>query len=485
MDTKRNYDKLFIGGQWVASEGNEIFELRSQLDNSVNGTIVLATKADMDNAVTIAKQTLENGTWSDLKPQERIAVVKRFDELHRSRAKEIAELVTADNGIPITHTLGLQKYLTIQTQTFIEAAENFGWEEIQNKSAEGVTTLIRREPVGIAAAVIPWNAPQQSSLSKVIPALLAGCTVILKTTPQATVNTYILGELFKEAGLPDGVLSILPADRETSQYLVSHPDVDKIAFTGSTFAGQTIASLAGSQMKRSSMELGGKSAAIILDDADVKIVTESIKYKSLHNNGQACVALTRLLIPESRYNEITVAIAEMMNSLKMGNPFNDDTYIGPLYNEIQYNKVLDYIQSGINEGATVLTGGMDKPEGKEFENGFYVKPTLFVNANNDMRISREEIFGPVLVAIPYKTVEEAIAIANDSEYGLSGGVFTASPEKGIEIARKLKTGSVSVNQTSRSPGAPFGGYKRSGVGRENGVYGLNAFTELKAISFEC
>lgn len=483
MKSTRTFDRLYIGGQWLPSDGNEVCQLYSQHDNIVNGSIALATQSDMDKAVAIAKRTLESGIWSDKLPEERIAVIKRFDELHKKRALEIAELVTADNGIPILHTLGLQHYLSAQNQAFIQAAENFGWEERLGISADGSTTLVRREPVGVAVAVIPWNAPQQSSLSKVVPALLAGCSVILKTTPQATINTYVLAELFEQAGIPEGVFSILPADREVSQYLVSHADVDKIAFTGSTFAGQTIASIAGSQMKRSSMELGGKSAAIVLEDADLNTVVESLKYKSLHNNGQACVALTRVLLPENRYTEFTEAIAQMMQSLKIGNPFNEDVYIGPLYNEVQYKKVLAYIQSGIDQGAKILTGGMDKPEGTDLENGFYVQPTLFTQVSSQMTIAREEIFGPVLVAISYKSVDEAVEIANDSPYGLSGAVFTASAEKGLDIARKIKTGTITVNKASRVAEAPFGGYKQSGVGRENGTFGLAAFTEMKSISF--
>ncbi|VTP91520.1 aldehyde dehydrogenase [Sphingobacterium daejeonense] len=483
MTIKRKYDKLFIGGEWIASEGNNVLELHSQHDQSVTGSIVLATQADIDKAVAMAKKAFDSGVWTNKSVQERIDLLKIFDELHISHAKELAELVTSENGIPIFHTLGLQGYLTYQTQAFIHAAENFGWEVKQSETPNGGATLVRREAVGVVAAVIPWNVPQQASLVKIVPALLAGCTVILKPTPETTLNAYALGELFNEAGLPKGVLSILPADREVSQYLVSHPDIDKIAFTGSTKAGQTIASIAGSQMKRVSLELGGKSAAIVLEDADPKIVAEGIKYKTFLSNGQVCIGLTRILVPETRYKEITEALAEMVGGLKVGDPTKEDTYVGPLFNEVQFNKVQGYIQSGIDEGAKVLTGGVGKSKGKEFEKGFYVKPTLFVNANNNMKIAREEIFGPVIAAIPYKTLDEAIETANDTDYGLSGGVFTADPEKGIEVARKIKTGTIGINLAAPGFNDPFGGYKQSGIGREFGVYGLNSFTELKALAY--
>lgn len=478
----KNYDKLFIGGEWVASTENNKFEHISQHDQSVNGSLVLATKADVNQAVAIAKETFESGVWTDLSVNQRIAVIQKFDEIFVQKANELAELVSSENGVAHVHTKGLQGYLTYQTQSFIASAKTYGWEEKISENGNG-GTLVRREPVGVVAAIIPWNAPQQSALVKIIPAFLAGCTVILKPSPETTFNAYALGELLNEAGLPKGVLSILPADREVSQYLAGHPDINKVAFTGSTKAGQSIAALAGGQMKRFSLELGGKSAAIVLDDADTATVVQAIKNKSLTNHGQSCVALTRVLIPESRYDEVTKALGEMLRGLKVGVPNEEDTYVGPVFSESQFDKIQDLIKSGIEEGATALVGGVGRPDGELFAKGNYVKPTLFVNANNHMRIAREEIFGPVITAIPYKTVEEAIEIANDSEYGLSGGVFTASQEKGLEVARKIKTGTIGINLAAPGFDAPFGGYKMSGIGREFGGFGINSFTELKALAY--
>ncbi|MGL4363927.1 MAG: aldehyde dehydrogenase family protein, partial [Bacteroidales bacterium] len=348
---------------------------------------------------------------------------------------------------------------------------------------DGSKVLVVREPVGVVAAIVPWNAPQQSALGKVIPALVAGNSVILKPTPETAIDAMALGDIFNEAGLPKGVLSILPADRDVSAYLTSVPAVDKIAFTGSTGAGIAIAQTAGAQMKRFTLELGGKSAGIIVDDATPEQIVSTVLMRSLLNNGQACIGLTRLLIPQQRYDEITSTIAHAMSQIKIGNPMNPSNYIGPLFHEAQYNRVRNYIQIGLDEGATIAIGGLDKPEGAEYEKGWYVKPTLFTNVNNKMRIAREEIFGPVLVAIPYNTIEEAIDIANDSDFGLNGGIISSNREKSLEIAKQIRTGGISLNTYSPDLRSPFGGFKKSGVGREMGKYALEGFTELKTIVY--
>jgi aldehyde dehydrogenase (NAD+) len=476
------YDKLFIGGQWLAPSSDAKVTIVSPHDQSVVGYTVLASKADIDKAAAIARKTFDSGIWSEKMPEERQAVIKRFNEIHKQYAQEFAELTTKENASSVGFTSLLQQSLEEQTNAYLRAAEKFDW-EVEKLGAMNSHLIIRREPVGVVAAIIPWNAPQQSALVKLIPALLAGCTVIFKPTPETALDGIALGELFKEAGLPDGVLSILPADREVSEYLVGKPEVDKIAFTGSTRAGQSIASISGSQMKRYSLELGGKSAGIVLEDADLGTIIQTMFYKAFGNNGQACIGLTRLLIPKSRYEEITTALAAAITQMKVGNPLNPENFLGPVFNETQFKRVNNYIELGITEGAKIIAGGPGKPVGAEYENGWYIKPTLFVDATNEMRIAREEIFGPVLVAIPYETVEEAIQIANDSEYGLSGGVFTSDPEKGLEIARKVRTGACYINGLMPDYSAPFGGYKKSGVGREFAEYGLAAFCEYKTIGY--
>ena len=335
----------------------------------------------------------------------------------------------------------------------------------------------------MVAAITPWNAPLQSAMAKIIPALIAGCTVILKPTPETALDALNIVTLFEAAGLDKGALSILPADREASEYLISHSGIDKIAFTGSTSAGRIIASIAGKQMKRGSFELGGKSAGIILDDISAQEVAQHTLIRSFLNNGQACIGLTRLFVPSAKYDEITQTLAVTLNSLKIGNPIEEDTFLGPLFNKNQYDKVRGYIQLGVDEGATVACGGLDKPEGVQYEKGWYIKPTLLTHVNNNMRVAREEIFGPVVVAIAYDTLEEAIEMANDSEYGLSGGIFTNDTNKAIEIARQIRTGGVYINSQMPSFDTPFGGFKQSGMGREFGQWGLNSFIELQTIAF--
>jgi len=477
----REYDQLFIGGTWINPSTTAKTAVLSPHDQSVTGYTVLAAELDIDLAVSAARDAFDKGPWPKTSPEDRIAVIENFNRIHSTYTAELAALTTAENGAPIWFTGMLQEALTEQTNAYLRAARTFAW-ETQRPSATGGTNMIRREAVGVVAAIIPWNAPQQSALVKIIPALLAGCTVVFKPTPATALDGIALGELFRQAGLPEGALNIVPAEREVSAYLVSHPDVDKIAFTGSTRAGRQIAAIAGQQMKRLSLELGGKSAAIILEDADLAATVGMLKHLSFGNNGQSCVGQTRILAPKSRYEEISTALAEMVAAIKVGNPTDPETFQGPIFNQAQYERVNSYLELGLQEGATVAAGGLGKPEGAEFENGWYVKPTVFTNVSNDMRIAREEIFGPVIVVIPYETEADAVRIANDSPYGLSGSVWTASKEKGLEIARQIRTGIFSINGAQPGFDSPFGGYKQSGVGREFGTAGLEVFTETKSIA---
>ncbi|MEE1757893.1 MULTISPECIES: aldehyde dehydrogenase [unclassified Streptomyces] len=471
-----SYDKLFIGGHWVAPAGSEVIEVRSPHDQSLVGTVPHATPADVDAAVAAARDAFDDGPWPRLTPEERQETVKRFQELYSNRSAEMAALITAENGTPIAITTGLNVHgLSEQTAAYLRAAENLRWEEPLASGA-----LLRREAVGVVAAVIPWNAPHQSALAKMVPALLAGATVVLKASPETAVDALALAEVFAEAGFPEGVVSVLPAGRETSEYLVAHPDVDKIAFTGSTAAGRTIASLAGEQLKRVSLELGGKSAAIVLEDADPAAVAEGLRFHSLGNNAESCQALTRILAPRSRYEEVVEAVKAMMESLTVGDPSDPATFIGPMVRADQQERVRSYIELGIAEGARLVTGGPQVPEG--LEGGFYITPTLFADVDNSMRIAREEIFGPVLVVIPFDDENDAVRIANDSDYGLGGGVWSADRERALAVARRVRTGLMIVNGAMPSFDSPFGGFKASGVGREFGAVGLNQYIEHKTIA---
>ncbi|MFG3138587.1 aldehyde dehydrogenase [Streptomyces sp. NPDC048211] len=476
------YDRLFIGGSWTDPSDAGLREIRSPHDRTVIGRAAQALPADVDRAVAAARAAFDAGVWQGTAPAERIAVLREFNALREASAKRIAALISAENGSATWFTLAGQPGLTRQANAYLKAAEAFGWEETLEPSdpASPVRSVVRREAVGVVAAVIPWNSPFSSATAKIIPALLAGNSVVLKVSPENSLSMGLLAELLERAGLPEGVISVLPADRETSEYLVSHPGVDKIAFTGSTRAGRRIASIAGEQLKRVSLELGGKSAAVILPDADVAEAVQGLKFGALLNNGESCIAQTRILVPRSRHEEIVGALKELVESLKVGDPEAPDTFIGPMIRRDQQQRVRDYIALGIEEGARLVTGGPQVPEG--LEGGNYVTPTLFADVDNSMRIAQEEIFGPVLVVIAYDDEDDAVRIANDSEYGLSGGVWSSDEARALAVARRIRTGTVTVNGASVGFDGPFGGFKASGIGREYGAAGLQQYIEYKTIT---
>ncbi|MGI5254815.1 aldehyde dehydrogenase [Actinacidiphila glaucinigra] len=476
-------DRLYIGGSWVTpSDPDLLLDIRSPHDRSVLGRVAQAADADVDAAVAAAREAFDHGPWPRTDPKERQEVIRRVNALREARSDEIAAAISAENGSAGWFTRAGQPFLTRQVAAYLKAAAELGWEEVLEPSDPSVDfdTVVRREPIGVVAAVIPWNSPFSAATAKLTPALLAGNTVVLKVSPENSLSMMLLADLFHEAGLPEGVLSVLPADRETSEHLVSHPDVDKIAFTGSTRAGRRIASIAGEQLKRISLELGGKSAAVVLEDADLPAVMQGLRFGSLANNGEACILQTRILAPRSRYEEVVTALKEMVESLKVGDPSEPDTFIGPMIRRDQQQRVIDYIRLGIEEGARLVTGGPEVPPG--LEQGYYVTPTVFADVDNGMRIAQEEIFGPVLVVIAYDDEDDAVRIANDSEYGLSGGVWTTSPERALAVARRLRTGTVTLNGSPMSFDGPFGGHKASGVGREYGAVGLTGYVEYKTIT---
>ncbi|MGW1596784.1 aldehyde dehydrogenase [Streptomyces sp. NPDC002343] len=476
------YDRLYIGGRWVEPSDPRLLDIVSPHDQSVIARAAQARPADIDRAVAAARKSFDGGAWRLTPPAERIAVLRRFNALREENATKIAELISRENGSAVWFTRAGQPGLTRQANAYLKAAEEFAWEETLASSdpASPVRSVVRREAVGVVAAVIPWNSPFSSATSKIIPALVTGNSVILKVSPENSPSMGFLAELLEQVGLPEGVLSVLPADRETSEYLVSHKDIDKIAFTGSTRAGRRIASIAGERLKRVSLELGGKSAAIILPDADLGKAVAGLKSASLLNNGESCIAQTRILAPRSRYEEIVAAVKELVESLKVGDPGDPETFIGPMIRPDQQERVRDYIRLGIEEGARLVTGGPQIPEG--LEKGNYVTPTVFADVDNSMRIAQEEIFGPVLVVIAYDDEDDAVRIANDSEYGLSGGVWSADEERALGVARRVRTGTITVNGASVAFDGPFGGFKASGIGREYGVVGIGAYTEYKTIT---
>ncbi|WP_433243866.1 aldehyde dehydrogenase [Streptosporangium sp. CA-135522] len=473
----RQHDTLFIGGDWVAPAGTGTIDVISPHTEEVVGRVPDGTPADMDRAVAAARQAFDHGPWPRMTMAERAAVVDRLAEIYAARQSEMAEIITLEMGCPITFSRMAQAPQPLgMLQYYAELGRTFPVEEERAGTFGPVT--VRKEPVGVVAAVVPWNVPQFVIMIKLAPALVAGCTVVVKPAPETPLDAYLLADMVKEAGIPDGVVNIVAAGREAGEHLVSHPDVDKVAFTGSTAAGRRIAAICGEQLKRCTLELGGKSAAIILDDCDLSSAMGFLSIASLMNSGQACIAQTRILASRNRYDEVVDAVAGMVRGMPVGDPSDPATGIGPMVAKRQQDRVRDYIRIGIDEGAKPVVGGLDRPH----DRGWYVAPTVFAGATNEMRIAREEIFGPVLAVIPYEDEADAVRIANDNDYGLAGTVWTADAERGMDIARRVRTGTYGVNLLMIEPSSPFGGFKSSGLGRELGPEGLSAYLEYKSIA---
>lgn len=479
----KSYDKLYIGGTWVAPLGTDVISVINPTTEEVIATVPDGTVGDIDAAVAAARAAFDHGPWPRMAPAERGAVVAKVAELLMAEMGEMAELITSEMGAPMLFSqMGQVAAPFMVLNYYAGLASTYQFDEVRT-GALGTDVLVTKEAVGVVGAITPWNVPLFLAVGKLAPALVAGCTVVLKPAPETPLDAFRLAELFELAGLPAGVLSVVPAGREVSEHLVRHPKVDKISFTGSTIAGKKIGSLCGETLKRFTLELGGKSAAIVLEDADLSTAIGELLPNALMNNGQACIAQTRILAPKSRYDEVVDAlVAGVQGSWKVGDPMSMETGVGPLLAARQRDRVEGYIAKGREQGATVALGG-GRPAG--FDKGYYVEPTVFTNVKNDMVIAQEEIFGPVLSVISYDDQDEAIAIANDSDYGLCGSVWTADDARGLEIARQVRTGTYMVNSTMPFDFAtPFGGFKNSGMGREFGPEGLEAFLEYKTITFK-
>ncbi len=474
-----DYDKLFIAGEWVSPHSSERIEVFSPATLEKVGSVPVADKSDVDTAVAAARKVMDDGTWAATPPAERAAILTKAAEIiGGARKQELIDLTVAEVGTtPATADMIHLTPAVATLAAYAGQAESFPWEETRH-GAFG-ESRVYREPVGVIAAVTAWNVPVFLAVNKLAPAIMAGCPIVLKPAPDAPLSTNVIAEILAEAGLHAGVLSVVHGGAETGNDLVSHPDVDKITFTGSTGVGRKIGVIAAENFKRVSLELGGKSAAIVLEDADLATSAPMLATSGLMNAGQACVAQTRILAPRSRYDEVIEALRGVIDGfMKVGDPTDPATQIGPVINASQRDKILDYIAKGEAEGARVAVRG-EMPEG--LGDGYFIAPTVFADVNNDMTIAREEIFGPVLSVIPYDTVDEAIAIANDSDYGLAGSVWTQDVDKGIEVAKQVRTGTYAINWYAFDPGSPFGGYKQSGIGRESGPEGIEAYCELKSV----
>ena len=472
----KSYDKLFIGGSWVEPSSDALIEVISPINGEVIATVPEAREADMDRAVAAARKAFDEGPWPRMTPAERAKILVRVGNEVKKRIPEMAEAFTLELGAPAAVSTLFHQNAVDMWDDAATFHERFAFEE--ERTWKGGHGKVVREPIGVVAVVVPWNGPVATGSLKISPALAAGCTVVLKPAPEGPVTMMMLAEALDAAGLPEGVVSVVPAGREVGDYLVSHPDVDKISFTGSTAAGRVVMSRAAERIKRVTLELGGKSAAIIADDIDLDTFLPGMVFGGIGHSGQVCAALTRIIVPRERQEEVVEAIKAVMESVKVGDPRDEDTVLGPLAAERQQTRVLDYIELGKKEGARLVTGG-GKPA--HLDRGWYVEPTLFADVSNDMRIAQEEIFGPVLVVIPFDSIDEAVAIANDSDYGLSGSVYAKDEELAQSIARRVRTGQISVNGYAMCVVQPFGGYKQSGLGREGGIEGFDAFFETKLI----
>ncbi len=475
----KSYDRLFIGGEWVAPAGTGVIDVVNPATEEVYGQVPEASEADVDRAVAEAKRAFEEGPWRRMSPPERGAVLSQVANAIRADMQPMAELISSEVGSPVGWGLLAQVMApTMIFDFYAGLGSSYHFDEVRQGLMGQV--LVSKEPAGVVGAIAPWNVPLFIAAAKLAPALLAGCSVVFKPAPETPLDANRLAEIFADAGLPKGVLSVLPAGREVGEHLVRHPEVDKVSFTGSTLAGKRIGAICGEQLKRFSLELGGKSAAIILDDADLSQALPMLLPNAMMNNGEACIAQTRILAPRDRYQEVVDALVEKVSAMKVGDPLDASTEVGPLVAERQRARVEGYIKAGQEEGAKVAVGG-GRPSG--MSKGWFVEPTVFVDVDNRMRIAQEEIFGPVLSVIPYDGDQEAVAIANDSSYGLCGSVWTADPERGLQVARQVRTGTYMLNSPIPIDFAtPFGGFKESGIGREFGPEGLELFLETKSIN---
>jgi aldehyde dehydrogenase (NAD+) len=476
-----DHDNLFIGGEWVAPKGKGKIEVVSPHSEEVIGSVPDASPEDLDRAVDAARKAFDDGPWPRMMPAERAEGIKRLSGALQARAQEIADIISSENGSPKSWSLMGQVFsATMVLDTYAGLASNYQWED-RRDGALGAPVIVRKAPVGVAAGIIPWNVPMFICALKLGPAMAAGCPIVLKPSPETPLDAYLLAEAVIEADLPPGVINIVAAGRETSEHILHHPGVDKISFTGSTAVGKHIGEVAGGQLKRFTLELGGKSAAIVLDDVNFdEALMGQLVTSGLMNNGQVCGAQSRILVSKKRYDEVSEAIGAAVGALKVGDPLADDTQIGPLVAKRQQDRVLDFVEAGKSAGATPVTGGRGKPEG--LDKGWYIEPTVFRDVTNDMKIAREEIFGPVLSVIPYEDEKQAVAIANDSDYGLCGSVWTSDAEHGAAVAAQVRTGVVAINSSMILDfNAPFGGFKQSGMGRELGPEGIEPYTELQTI----
>ena len=466
--------QIYVGGNWVDSAGDGSIDVVNPSNEEVIGSVPDGVSADVDAAVAAAREAFSG--WAATPLEERLGYIEKLAGQLGARSEEIGELISREVGMPEKMAVMIQAGLPAGTTASVPAtAREFPFEETLGRS------LVTREPVGVVGCITPWNYPLHQIMAKIAPAMAVGCTVVLKPSEVAPLNAFVLADIIDELGFPAGVFNLVSGvGPVVGEAIAAHPDVDMVSFTGSTRAGTRVAEVAAANVTRVHQELGGKSANIVLDDADFAAAIPSAVGACYLNSGQTCSALTRLLVPADRMDEAAELAAQAAAGFTVGPADDEGSRLGPLVSQTQWDRVQGYIQAGIDEGATLVTGGTGKPEG--LDAGYYVKPTVFANVDNSMSIARDEIFGPVLSIIGYDNEEDAIRIANDSDYGLSGGVWSSDNDRALAVAKKLRTGEVDMNGSFLNTDAPFGGYKKSGNGRELGRFGLSEFVEAKQIN---
>ncbi len=473
-------DRLFIDGEWVLPSGRSTIDVITPSTEELLVSVAEAQEADVNRAVAAARQAFDKGPWPRMSPQERAGYLHRFAEEIVANAGPMGRAWSMEMGILSSYSEHLMGMVSGFYSFYAKLADTFEWEEIHPVAAVPAGLLVR-EPVGVVAAIVPWNGPPMLAALKVAPALLAGCTVVLKASPEAPSACFHIAEIAERIGLPKGVVNVLMADREVSEHLVRHPDVDKVSFTGSTAAGKRIASICGERIARCTLELGGKSAAVVMDDVDLGLVAANMAQNSAFMTGQVCAALTRVIVPRKRHDDLVDALAAEFGKIRMGDPLaSEGVDMGPLAMARQRERVEHYIAKGLAEGAQLATGG-GRPA--SLNRGFFVEPTVFAGVDNQSTIAQEEIFGPVVSVIPADDENHALEIANDSLFGLSGAVFTDDPDRAYRAARAMRTGTICQNALPAPDlfNIAFGGFKQSGIGREGGKEGLLPYLEAKTI----
>jgi aldehyde dehydrogenase (NAD+) len=471
-------DRFFIDGDWMAPSSDAQIAVVNPATEETFIKVAEAQAADVDRAVSAARAAFDRGPWPRMSHKERAEYLREIAKRLTVHTDRLADLWAREVGIVRGLAGAFLAGAPSAFESYASLADRFPFKERRTPQMGGNVGYLVREPVGVVAAIVPWNFPLLLAVHKIAPALLAGCTIILKLSPEAPTSGYVLGEIAQEVGLPKGVLNVLTAERQVSESLVRHPGVDKVSFTGSVAAGKKIGAICGERIARCTLELGGKSAAVVLDDYDLDTAADALSAATPLVTGQVCAALTRIVVSKHRHDQLVEALAVRFGKVKVGDPFQQDTAMGPLAMARQRDRVEGYIAAGLHQGAQIATGGGRPPH---LGRGYYIQPTVFAHVGNDMSIAREEIFGPVVSVIPAKNEAEAVTIANDSPFGLNASVFTHDADRAYQVARELRSGTVAHNAFRADYSIAFGGFKQSGIGREGGAEGLMSYLESKTV----